>query len=273
MERAVASVLKQDHEDLELVICDNASTDETEDFCQHLARADSRVVYRRQARNVGHFNNFVCTLRAATGEFFRWISDDDELEPRSLSRSLEVFASDPRLLLVTTQVSYTGDDGGTQTRRYVNDALGSDDRIERFSAMVQLLTESYLLIDPLYGLFRRDRVATIPRRNMLYRGRGVRHETGAGRAVGPRARGARPPSLEVTIRCRVGPAPRCAVVAGPLRQGAAVPRDARLDRGFRASSRHSRAMNAAAPVPRCTPCGCGATGGRASTVPETPFAW
>lgn len=167
IERAVESVLAQDHEPLQLVVCDNASTDGTEEFCSALARADDRVVYHRHPRNIGHLNNFASALRFADGDFFRWIGDDDALEPRCVSRSLEVFAEDPRLLLVTTQVSYTGDDGVTQTAPYEGRALASDDRLERFSVMLRLLTESHLLIDPLYGVFRRDRVAAIPRRNML----------------------------------------------------------------------------------------------------------
>lgn len=167
IEGAVKSVLAQDHDPLQLVICDNASTDGTEEFCRELARTDDRVIYRRHPQNIGLFNNFVSTLRFAEGEFFRWISDDDALEPRCVSRSLAAFAEDPRLLLVTTQVSYTGDDGVTQTTPYEGRALGSDDRVERFTTMLQLLTESHLLIDPLYGLVRRGRVAAIPRRNML----------------------------------------------------------------------------------------------------------
>jgi len=167
IERAVKSVLAQDYEHWQLIICDNASTDGTEEFCREAARSDERIVYRRHPQNTGHFNNFVTALRLADGEFFRWIGDDDFLEPGCLSRSLAVFAENPRLLLVTSQVAYTGEDGVTRTRPCTAGAMGSDDRLERFRAMLQLLTESYLLIDPLYGLFRRGRVAAIPRRNML----------------------------------------------------------------------------------------------------------
>jgi glycosyltransferase involved in cell wall biosynthesis len=160
-------VLAQDHGDVELVISDNASTDDTEEVCRELARSDERIHYHRQAENVGLFNNFVTAIGLAKGEYFRWIGDDDRLEPTYASRCLKAFADDPRLLLVTTQVSYSGADGETQTEVYTGTALGSDDPVDRFIEMLRLLNESYLLIDPLYGMVRRATVAAIPRRNML----------------------------------------------------------------------------------------------------------
>ena len=42
-------------------------------------------------------------------------------------------------------------------------ALGSDDPVTRFCEMLRLLNESHLLIDTLYGLFRREPVTAIDR--------------------------------------------------------------------------------------------------------------
>ena len=167
IERVVGSVLNQDHENLELVICDNASTDDTEELCRDLAAQDSRIVYHRQQVNVGLLNNFISAMRLATGTFFRWVGDDDWLAPNCVSRGLDAFGVDDRLLLVTTQVSYIGPQGLTQTAAYSSTALGSDDPVTRFTEMLRLLNESYLLIDPLYGLLRREPAVRIERRNML----------------------------------------------------------------------------------------------------------
>jgi glycosyltransferase involved in cell wall biosynthesis len=161
------SVLAQDHADLELLITDNASTDDTEEVCRQLAEEDSRVSYHRQERNIGLLNNFVYAIGAARGDFFRWIGDDDRLEPTFASRCLEVFEADPRLLLVTTAISYTGPDGEVAGAEYHGDGLGSDDPVERLTEMLRLLNTSHLVIDPLYGMVRRAKVAAIPRRNML----------------------------------------------------------------------------------------------------------
>jgi glycosyltransferase involved in cell wall biosynthesis len=163
----VESVLAQDHGNIELVISDNGSTDETEEICRSLATWDDRIAYHRQPQNIGLFNNFVQTIGLAKGSFFRWIGDDDRLAPTFVSRCLHEFAKDPRLLLVTTQIEYLGPDGRTQTVRHDATAMGSADPVDRLAELLRLLNASHLLIDPLYGMVRRAPVAAIPRRNML----------------------------------------------------------------------------------------------------------
>ncbi|MCW2941163.1 MAG: hypothetical protein JWN00_4148 [Actinomycetia bacterium] len=165
--KAIKSVLAQDHQDIELVISDNASTDDTEEYCRALAETDSRIRYHRQPENIGVLNNFIEVGRLAKGTFFRWMSDDDWIEPICLSQSLQAFAEDERLVLVTSQIAYTGPDGRIQTGVYEGTGLGSDDPVERFTEMLRMLNESHLLIDPVYGLIRREPMIAIRRRNIL----------------------------------------------------------------------------------------------------------
>ena len=163
----VDSVLAQDHANFELVISDNASTDDTEEVARALAAADDRIVYVRQPENVGLLNNFISAMHRARGQFFRWVSYDDWIAPSCLSRCLHEFLADERLVLVTMGVDFVHNDGTVSTADYTSRALASDDPLERFEEMLRLLNDSYLLIDPLYGLMRRDAVRPISRRNML----------------------------------------------------------------------------------------------------------
>lgn len=161
------SVLAQDHETLELVISDNASDDGTEQICRELARSDHRVRYYRQPNNIGLLKNFAEVQRQARGKYFKWIGDDDWLAPAYLSRCLAAFTEDPRLILVTTQQLYVSADGMSRTLPYARAELRSPQPDVRFAEMLRLLTESHLLLDPLYGLTRLPVVRRIPRRNML----------------------------------------------------------------------------------------------------------
>lgn len=163
IEGALRSVLAQRHEDLELVISDNASTDGTEEICRSYARSDSRVRYHRQPEHIGGLANVVQVMHRARGTFLKWIGDDDWLAPSYLSRCLERLAEDDRLILVTTQQVFLGEDGQAQTSAYPGRNLSSDQPVERFTEILRLLAEGYLPLDPIYGLMRREPVTAIPR--------------------------------------------------------------------------------------------------------------
>jgi glycosyltransferase involved in cell wall biosynthesis len=164
----VGSVLAQDHENLELVITDNASTDDTETVCRELARGDARIVYCRQPENIGLLPNFVFAMYRAQGEYFRWIGDDDWLATDYVSRCLAALTARPDAVLATTFLEYTGPDGETADLvAYDPTPLASADPVDRVSAMLDALNAHEFVVDPLYALMRRDRVVAIPRRNMF----------------------------------------------------------------------------------------------------------
>jgi glycosyltransferase involved in cell wall biosynthesis len=173
LEGTIRSILAQQYGDIELVISDNASTDSTEELCRSLAAEDRRISYYRQPENRGMLRNFEFAIQAAKGTFFRWIGDGDHLDPAYVTRCLAAFAADPRLLLVTTQIAYTDTrDGIVRTQRYdragigIRTGISSDDPVERVTEVLRLLNEGYLVIDPLYGMVRREAVLALgPRRN------------------------------------------------------------------------------------------------------------
>lgn len=167
LETVIRAVLAQDHEHLELIISDNASTDGTEALCREWAAADKRIVYQRQDRDIGILGNFVHTMQAARGEFFRWIGDDDWIAPNYVSCCLEEFATDHRLLIVTTEILYTRPDGSTFVQPYPgSNRMRSNDPVLRVVEICSLL-KGEMLIDPLYGMMRRAQVSQIKRRNMI----------------------------------------------------------------------------------------------------------
>jgi glycosyltransferase involved in cell wall biosynthesis len=90
----VRSILDQTYEDFELIISDNASTDATEEICRNFAARDSRVVYYRQARNLGCALNSNFVFGKASGEFFKWISHDDLHAPQFVQRCVETLDRD-----------------------------------------------------------------------------------------------------------------------------------------------------------------------------------
>jgi glycosyltransferase involved in cell wall biosynthesis len=165
---AVRSVLEQEYDRLDLVISDNASTDGTEEICRQFAGSDPRIQYHRQPENIGLVPNFNAVRRLGRGTYFKWIGDDDWLTPTYVSRCVEILDDDTALILVTTQQAHVRPDGAVESAVYDGTRMRSDRPVERFSEMLRLLTASHLLLDPLYGMMRRDAVTRLPRPVMLF---------------------------------------------------------------------------------------------------------
>ena len=109
-ERAVRSVLAQDHPAIDVVVSDDASGDDTLAVLERLASEDPRVRYLRQPVNLGHARNFQALLDAARGEYFMWLSDDDRIDPDYVSRCLAALSSEPGLVLVAGLARYHSGD-------------------------------------------------------------------------------------------------------------------------------------------------------------------
>lgn len=80
--QALDSLLSQTWSDFELIISDNASTDDTEAICKSYASLDSRIRYFRQPENLGALANFEFLLNKAQGQFFMWAAADDIWDPQ-----------------------------------------------------------------------------------------------------------------------------------------------------------------------------------------------
>src|SRR5258708_14026762 len=91
--RAIDSVVRQSFTDFELLIVDNASTDET----RNLARAsnDARVRYVRNSENLGIIGNWNRSIDLACGEYILIFHDDDLMHPTFLQRSIAALDEHP----------------------------------------------------------------------------------------------------------------------------------------------------------------------------------
>jgi glycosyltransferase involved in cell wall biosynthesis len=80
---AIESVLEQSFTDYELVICDNASTDQTAEVCS--SYDDPRIRYARFEEKTNQAGNFNRCLKGARGEFITLLHADDFLLPGFLA--------------------------------------------------------------------------------------------------------------------------------------------------------------------------------------------
>jgi glycosyltransferase involved in cell wall biosynthesis len=90
---AIASILAQHHRNIELIISDDASTDHSWNIL--LTIRDSRLILRRNGRNIGPEHNWNQVLKAAKGKYVKLFHQDDILDPDCISRQVEALENFP----------------------------------------------------------------------------------------------------------------------------------------------------------------------------------
>lgn len=153
--QTLESILDQTHDDFELIISDNVSTDGTEEIGRRYARLDSRVRYVRSERHVGAAANFNRTFHLSVAPYFRWCGSDDLLLPESLERSIAVLEQKPDYVLCTSGVDFIDGDGTVFEHYDEKQGLEAESAVARF--LQEFNQDGHC--NALYGLCRREVMA------------------------------------------------------------------------------------------------------------------
>jgi glycosyltransferase involved in cell wall biosynthesis len=156
--RCIESVLAQDFTDLELVICDNASDDETVETLAEYARQDRRVTVVVNPVNIGVNENMNRVLELSRGTLFRWISADDWLEPCALRAGVRALERHPHAVGVTAGFTIHTPGGAPRYERYQGEFPSSADPARRFERMLWFFHAGDAKYDPMYGIYRREKL-------------------------------------------------------------------------------------------------------------------
>jgi glycosyltransferase involved in cell wall biosynthesis len=144
--RAVASVLEQTYGDFEIIVTDDASSDETPDAVRRMG--DPRIRYFRHAASRGEAATTNNGIRNATGEYVAFLHDDDVWLPAKLERQLAVFhGGSPRVGAVYS--------GFISVEAATAKALGAVLPAKRGDLLAELCTENWIGV-PSTVMVRRD---------------------------------------------------------------------------------------------------------------------
>jgi glycosyltransferase involved in cell wall biosynthesis len=160
---AFHSLLGQTYPDIELIVTDNDSTDETQHICEYFARRDHRISYHRLPKNIGAGPNFNLAFRQSSGEFFKWCSHDDLISPNFVERCVATLESRPDVALAYGRTQCIDESGAfiDWSESGFMPSIESDDPVERLRAAIATAGTCF----PVFGLFRTETL----RRTTLHR--------------------------------------------------------------------------------------------------------
>lgn len=107
LRRALSSLVDQTYPNLEIIISDNCSDDDTESICRGFADRDSRITYCRQASPLTATVNFRFVFERSHGKYFMWAAHDDWRSPNYVEVLLRGFEREPGASIVFSDASYS----------------------------------------------------------------------------------------------------------------------------------------------------------------------
>ena len=111
LDKSLDSVLNQTYPNFEIVVCDDGSTDGSEQILANFSHSDSRVkvIYRSNGGQPAAMND---AFRRSSGEIVCLLDADDLFEPRKVQKVVEKFRLDASLGIVGNSMKVIDAEGG-----------------------------------------------------------------------------------------------------------------------------------------------------------------
>ena len=88
LQQAIDSAVKQTYSNIEVIISDNCSIDDTQEIVESFL--DSRIKYWQHPENIGMFANQIHGLKMAKGKYIASLHDDDMWESDFLAKLVPI---------------------------------------------------------------------------------------------------------------------------------------------------------------------------------------
>lgn len=106
LKAAVNSILNQSFTNLEILICDDASTDDTYDTAKEMSFHDSRIVLLQNSVNIKAGCSRNRCIEIAHGDYIAIMDGDDISHPDRIAKQVEYLDSHPDIDFVGTRARY-----------------------------------------------------------------------------------------------------------------------------------------------------------------------
>ena len=136
--------------DYEVLILDNASTDQTKNIGEKYASKYPKIRYIRNESNVGAIENSNKAVKLSNGEFFMWVGAHDILSDNYIQNCLQIMQSDSSAVVAYPRTIWIDENGNELNIKSGFIDTRGDWVISRFN--LTLWTNQHAM----YGLIRSD---------------------------------------------------------------------------------------------------------------------
>lgn len=99
IDKLMTSILETEYENLEILLVDDSSTDNTFKSCKDWEKRDSRIKCFQNEKNEGIFPTYARLLGNAKGKYVIWNDQDDFRDPTFIRKAVKILESNPKVVL------------------------------------------------------------------------------------------------------------------------------------------------------------------------------
>lgn len=147
---ALDALVAQSYPNVEILISDNSSTDDTQRICEEYCRKYPQIRYHRFEQNQGAAANFRYTLEHSHGQYFMWAAGHDRWSPDYLEKSVNMLEQHPEASLSFASSKWIDASGNNHPKiTGWSDTRGLD-------PVARFFTVFWGNMNPVLGLIRRE---------------------------------------------------------------------------------------------------------------------
>jgi glycosyltransferase involved in cell wall biosynthesis len=144
------SLTSQSYPDIEIIICDNASTDNSEEIVKEYMQTHKNIRYHREKTNKGVAHNFINALELSDSKYFMWAGGHDVWSKNLIETAVKLFESHENASIVYSKTIWIDEDNNELAKESGWYDTRGMHPVERFFTVI------WGNIHPILGLMRTE---------------------------------------------------------------------------------------------------------------------
>lgn len=142
---------EQSYENIEIIISDNKSTDNTFSIIKEIANQDNRIKIHQNEQNVGPVLNWLQCLKIAKGEFAKILWSDDKISNNFIEETIKLFDNDTAFVMSKVEI-FEHETGETIYKTNYNDQ--AEYLVEDYFKNILIHNKKGFMVSPGCATFR-----------------------------------------------------------------------------------------------------------------------